>query len=143
VGWTVRVVAVVAVLAFVAHARHQTITQMIGGAVNWASQQLDPKDGLLSQLQHGRQTPDITVTPTRGTLPATITVTGTGFQPHEKVEVTAHVTVLSTTMADDHGAFTTTIRVRADEFCPHHQCEVTASGKNSLKWTTAPYDLTD
>jgi len=141
VGWTARIVAVVVVLAFIAHARHQSITQMIGNALDAVTRALDPKDGLLPQIQRSRTPPDITLTPTSGSLPAQITVTGTGYQPHEKVEISAHVAVLATAVADDHGSFTTAIRVRADEFCPHHQCEITASGKNSLKWTTAPYDL--
>jgi hypothetical protein len=143
VSWVVRFVAVVAVLGFIAHARHQSIPQMISSAGNWATQQLGSKHGLSARMQQAHQMPDITVAPTGGPLPATIRVTGTGYQAHEKVEVTAHVAVLSTARADDHGAFTTTIRVPKDEFCPHRQCQIKVSGKSSAKWTTTPYDLTD
>jgi hypothetical protein len=70
-GWTVRIVVAVAMLTFVAHALHQTVGQMIGGAISSASRALDPDNGLISRIIGDRTGPDITITPTSGPLPAT------------------------------------------------------------------------
>jgi hypothetical protein len=136
----VAMLAVVVVLAAIAHARHQTIGQLVSGTVS-AVGGLFSSDGPVSRLTQPRTYPDITITPTEGQLPARIMVAGTGYQQHEKVEVTAHVTVLATVTADDAGAFAAEVSIRADEFCPHAQCTITASGKRSAKWNTAPYDV--
>jgi hypothetical protein len=141
-GWTVRGTVALALLAGVAHARHQTIPQMAGDAFGAAAALTEAAGSMVDQAGTGSAHPELTLNPVKGRMPARITVTGTGYQPHEKVEITAHIAVLATASADAHGAFTTKIRVPAGTFCPDGQCTITAQGKNSIKWTTAPYDVT-
>lgn len=142
VGWTVRAAVALAVLAGVAHARHQTIPQMAGDAFGAVVTLTGAAGSMVGQASNGFTRPEITLNPVKGRMPAHITVTGTGYQPHEKVEITAHLAVLATAITDAHGAFTAKIRVPADTFCPDSQCTITAKGKDSIKWTTAPYDIT-
>jgi hypothetical protein len=87
--------------------------------------------------------PSLTLEPSSGPRQRPITVTGTGYQPGETVEIRIHSRVYDSPTADSEGAFSATIRIRSDAFCPSEQCTVIAQGKQSLKWIDVPYNLTE
>ena len=71
-----------------------------------------------------------------------ITVSGSGFDPVETVEIRFHVGVLATVVTDARGAFTgVTIKVPTDSF-KGFPYSVTATGRRSIKTGSSPFNVT-
>lgn len=85
--------------------------------------------------------PDLEVSPPSGPVGRSVTLTGSGFQGGERVDVRLGNTVAASVRADDEGAFTTTVQVSGEAFCPSNQCTFVAQGKDSLRWVDAFYDI--
>jgi len=86
----------------------------------------------------------IAISPSRGPVGTTITVTGTCFNPNERVEILFHIDVIAQTVASANGSFTakgqapTHYQYAAGKF----QFRVIATGKDSGNADMQPFDLT-
>jgi hypothetical protein len=84
----------------------------------------------------------VTVSPASGPVGTSVTVSGTGFDPVETVEIRFHVGVQMTKVTDARGAFSdAVIRVPSGSF-KGFPYSVTVTGKRSIKSASAPFNVT-
>lgn len=85
--------------------------------------------------------PDLTVSPASGRLGQEVTLSGSGFDDGERIDIRAGNRVVASPRADEEGAFTVAVVIPGDTFCPGDQCTLVAQGKDSLRWIDAFYDV--
>jgi Trypsin-like peptidase domain len=86
----------------------------------------------------------ITIQPSSGPVGTEITVSGNCFQPGERVDVRFHTDVISQVPASSTGSFVTSGTVPAS-YQPFagSQFSVTATGKDSIRSDSQPFNLTE
>jgi hypothetical protein len=86
----------------------------------------------------------IAISPSRGPVGTTITVTGKCFDPNERVEILFHLDVIAQPVASADGSFTAKgpVPTRYRSFAGKFPFRVIATGKDSGKTDTQPFDLT-
>jgi hypothetical protein len=107
---------------------------MVGGAVTAVPRLLG---GIMASAT-------IAISPSSGPVGTTITITGKGFGPNERVDIRFHVDVIAQPVASVDGSFTAKGQVPTHYgmFAGSFQFSVIATGKNSVKSDMQPFDLT-
>ena len=83
--------------------------------------------------------PTLSVSPATAPRGATITVSGTGFQPGETVDVYVHATLVGMAKTDGEGAFSKGFTVPASAPPPDFPTTVHATGESSVRTAQAPF----
>jgi hypothetical protein len=112
------------------------------GLSGWLNPIMHKLDTFTRELDVESSRTDLTLRPASGELGAPIRATASGFLPHEKVDLRLGTIVLRTVPANRHGKINIKLRIEDSEWCSSGQCQIIVEGKNSLKWTTATYQLT-
>ncbi|GAA3348116.1 hypothetical protein GCM10020358_65340 [Amorphoplanes nipponensis] len=86
---------------------------------------------------------EIKLNPSSGPVGTTLRIVGSCFESGERIEITFHTTVISQPTADEDGSFSTTGKV-PESYAKFgsNQYRVTASGKQSVRFDSQPFDLT-
>lgn len=82
---------------------------------------------------------EITLSDSSAARGSPITVTGSGFEPGELVEIRVHVTTVGTVTADSNGSFRQRVTVPDAAPPPGFPTSVAATGHSSVKTATAPF----
>ncbi|MFL6121082.1 hypothetical protein [Actinophytocola sp.] len=111
----------------------------LGGAAAPPGENTQPTDnGIPPAGDCGRaQSPQLTLTPNRGSADTEITVSGVGFIANGRVSITFHADQMGEATTDCHGAFAATLPIPQKEFYRHfpdqtfdvHATELSAGGQ--------------